>query len=71
MRDLVKFVMCIILIAPCFMIFNENIQENWIVNIIGLLYLCGLACAVVSDTKRVDRWLDAFERFEKKYLNER
>jgi len=67
MRDLIKFVSWMLILLPAFLVLNEG---NVWVNVIGFVYLFILAIICLGDGKRLQSWIDAVERYEKKLLNE-
>lgn len=65
MKNVISYILVIVLLAPCLLLFNES--ENYGLNIIGLIYsiiLC-LAIKYSNDFRRVREFMKSMvERME-------
>lgn len=64
MKDLVKFLSCIILMLPCFLMFNEG--TGWWLNLLGVAYFFCLVAVAMGSEDTLKKWLNAIERYEDK-----
>ena len=69
MRDFIKFVTCILAIAPCMLVLNGNDDCLW-VNFIGFAYTFCLIGYLVGNQKTCSEMLSKIEQYEREILNE-
>lgn len=67
MKDLVKFVLMELVLAPCVLVLNESTNMFW--NVLGVVYLFVLAAYVVGNEKKMDELLRRMEQFEKNLMD--
>ena len=69
MKDLVKFIACMLAIAPCALIVNCNENCLWL-NVAGVAYLFCLIGFCMGHSSATRKMLDTIEKFEDGMLNE-
>lgn len=69
MRDLVRFLKCVLAIAPCMLVVNGS-DEVWL-NIIGFAYLFLLVGYIFGNKTAVNRMLKDMEDFEKALMEDK